>query len=495
MTYVIGLDIGTTSAKAVLFDKSGNVKAEQEQKYPLLHPFANWAEQDPLQIEKAAKQVIKSISEKFPIMHRELLGVGISSAMHTLICVDKCGTPLSNSLTWGDSRSTRETDYLKATRPEIYFQTGTPLHPMTPLLKLIWMKNNDFSPYLHADKYISIKEFLIKRWFGQEVVDYSVASATGLFDAQKLTWNDDALDVAGISKENLYKPVPPTHPLVGLDKKVAIELGLHPDTPFIIGASDGPLANLGVGAIDPGDTAITIGTSGAIRQFTNKPLLNEAQEVFSYRFDEDSWITGGASNNGGIVLTWLQSVLGTERPITIDEMNTLAGKSTVGANKLFFLPYINAERALIWDGHAKASFIGLNAIHQNSDIIRAAMEGVIFNIFQIGQALFSLNNKNGNLYANGGFSKSALWVQILADIFGQQVKQPVSHQSSAWGAAWLALFGLGEVPSLGEIKDVIPMKETVEPNMENHQAYKELFAIYKDIYKGLKDTFKRLDNL
>src|SRR5699024_7609201 len=126
---------------------------------------------------------------------------------HTLICVTKDGTPLSNSITWADTRSRHEAETLKATRSDIYFQTGTPLHSMTPLSKLIWMKNTGYHAYHQADKYISIKEFILKRWFHEEVVDYSVASASGLFDVEALDWNRDALALAGITKENLYTPV------------------------------------------------------------------------------------------------------------------------------------------------------------------------------------------------------------------------------------------------------------------------------------------------
>lgn len=301
MSYVIGLDIGTTSTKAVLFDINGRVKSEHEQKYPIMYTNTNWAEQDPIQIEEAAIYVIKTVLEKFPVKKDQLRGVGISSAMHSLICVTQDGTPLSNSIIWADARSTVEAEQLKKTNPEIYFNTGVPLHPMTPLAKLKWMKDRGFQSYKDATKYISIKEFLIKRWFNQEVVDYSIAAATGLFNVSQLTWNSEALNEAGIEKENLYTPVPPTYKLIGLKKNIKNEIGINEHTPFVIGASDGPLANLGVGATEANETAITIGTSGAIRQFTEKPVLNQKQEVFSYRFDNDSWITGGASNNGGIV--------------------------------------------------------------------------------------------------------------------------------------------------------------------------------------------------
>lgn len=290
-SYIIGLDIGTTSAKALMFDYSGRIIAEHEKKYPILYPALNYAEQNPLEIEMATIHVLKTVLKESNITIKQLKGIGISSAMHSLICTTDDGDPLSNSIIWADSRGQSQADQLKRTNPALFFKTGTPLHPMTPLAKLIWMKELDWQPYKEAKKYISIKEFIVKRWFNEEVVDYSIAASTGLFDVEELDWNIEALTEAGITKDNLFSPVPPTYLLKGLKASIAEEIGLDQQIPFTIGACDGPLANLGVGALEPGDTAITIGTSCAIRQFTAKPLLDKKEEIFTYRFDSKSWIT------------------------------------------------------------------------------------------------------------------------------------------------------------------------------------------------------------
>ncbi|MGP4105858.1 gluconokinase [Virgibacillus sp. L01] len=495
-SYIIGLDIGTTSAKALMFDYSGRIIAEHEKKYPILYPELNFAEQNPLEIEMATIHVLKTVLKESNITIKQLKGIGISSAMHSLICTTDDGEPLSNSIIWADSRGQSQADQLKRTNPDLFFKTGTPLHSMTPLAKLIWMKELDWQPYKDAKKYVSIKEFIVKRWFNEEVVDYSIAASTGLFDVDKLDWNMEALTEAGITKDNLFSPVPPTYLLKGLKSSIAEEIGLDQQIPFTIGASDGPLANLGVGALEPGDTAITIGTSCAIRQFTAKPLLDKKEEIFTYRFDSKSWITGGASNNGGIVLAWLQSVFSTDgNELSMEDMSQLAASSPPGANNLLFLPYITGERAPVWDSQAKGTFIGLTSTHKKGDLIRAAMEGVILNVYQIGQALDRLGNQHINLFANGGFSHSDIWVSILADIFGKPVHLPESHQSSAWGAAWLALFSLNEVTSLSDIKKVVPMKDTIEPNLNNHLLYKRLYEIFKDVYGQINTTYTSLDNL
>ncbi|WP_088105786.1 gluconokinase [Halalkalibacter urbisdiaboli] len=499
--YVIGLDIGTTSAKAILFTKNGVVLAENEGTYPVYHPHPSWVEQDPYEIEEAAIAAISGAVQKGGINRNEILCVGISSAMHSLICVNDQHEPLSPSITWADGRSVDQAKSAKATFGEsLYLKTGTPIHPMSPLSKLIWMKETNYRPYLNAAKFISIKEFLLVRWFNQSIVDYAIASASGLFNIHTFEWDEEALSVAGITKEQLSEPVPSTSICQGLTGQLADKLHLPADIPFVIGSSDGPLANLGIGAIAPGDVAITVGTSGAIRQMVSKPRTDKLQEVFCYAVTQDLWIMGGPTNNGGIVYQWLKEVLGEmevqqaleQNSDPYDLLTALASQVNAGSNGLLFLPFLNGERAPYWDANARGSYIGLTLSHKKQHMIRAGLEGVIFSLYSIGETLERFAGKPASIFASGGFARSPLWLQILTDIFGQPVHVPVSHQSSAWGAAWFGLYALGEVRSLTDIKDSIPMKETYVPNQNNHLVYQELYKTYRELYYALKPHFKAL---
>ncbi|WP_096199026.1 gluconokinase [Bacillus sp. FJAT-45350] len=501
--YVIGLDIGTTSTKAVIFNKNGIVIAESESSYSVFHPCPSWVEQDPLQIELAAIHALHDAIASSNIEAEQIISIGISSAMHSIICVDENHQPLSPSITWADGRSVAQGQALKANGgTDIYLKTGTPIHPMSPLIKLLWMKENDYEPYKRARKFISIKEFIMQKWFGEYVVDYSVASASGLFNIRTFTWEEDALCLVGITEEQLSKPVPPTYICQGLDPNVANKIGIHGDIPFAIGASDGPLANLGIGAISPGDVAITVGTSGAIRQMTNAPTTDTLQEIFCYGLTQDLWITGGPTNNGGIVLQWLKDLLGEYDEIIApkqgvhiyDLLTKRASKIKAGSDGLIFLPYLNGERAPHWDANARGSFIGLTLAHNKDHMIRAGLEGVIFSLYNVGEALERLAGKPNNILASGGFARSELWLQILSDMFGHEIQIPESHQSSAWGAAWFSLYAIGEVESLEAIKDHIPMKKSLIPNSYNHNTYLELYEIYKGLYNSLKPHFQTLAN-
>ncbi|WP_332691683.1 gluconokinase [Halalkalibacter lacteus] len=499
--YVLGLDIGTTSAKAVLFQKNGLVIAENENAYPVYHPNPSWVEQDPYEIEQAAIAAISDAVQKSGIDKNEILCVGISSAMHSLICMNHEHEPISPSITWADGRSVEQAARVKETVGEsLYLKTGTPIHPMSPLCKLIWMKETNYSAYHQSAKFISIKEFLIQRWFHKYMVDYAVASASGLFNIHTFEWEEEALSAAGITRDQLSEPVPSTTICQGLTSELANQFHLPHDIPFVIGSSDGPLANLGIGAIDPGDVAITIGTSGAIRQMASKPQTDELQEIFCYGVTKDLWIMGGPTNNGGIVFQWLKDVLGeteVQRALetnnsAYDLLTNLAKSVKPGADGLLFLPFLNGERAPYWDANARGSFIGLTLAHKKQHMIRAGLEGVIFSLYSIGETLERLAGLPATIFASGGFARSPLWLQILSDIFGQEVRVPASHQSSAWGAAWFGMYALGEVPSLSAIKESIPMNNTYIPNNTNHMNYQELYQTYRELYFALKPHFKAL---
>lgn len=424
--------------------------------------------------------------------------------MHSLICLNDQHEPISPSITWADGRSVEQANRLKASfGKDLYLKTGTPIHPMSPLTKLIWMKETNYEPYHQAAKFVSIKEYLLQKWFGQFIVDYAIASASGLFNIHTFKWEKEALQAAGISKEQLSEPVPSTAICQGLAPELAEQFRLPKDIPFVIGSSDGPLANLGIGAINPGDVAITIGTSGAIRQMSAKPQTDELQEIFCYGVTKDLWIMGGPTNNGGIVFQWLKEVLG-EKEVQqalatggspYELLTQLAQGVKPGADGLLFLPFLNGERAPYWDANARGSFIGLTLSHQKPHMIRAGLEGVIFSMYSIGEALERLAGSPANIFASGGFARSPLWLQILTDIFGHEVQVPVSHQSSAWGAAWFGLYALGEVSSLSAIKESIPMKETYTPNSVNHDFYNELYQTYSQLYFALKPHFSELATL
>ncbi len=479
--HVLGIDIGTTSVKAVLFGQNGVCVEESEVTYELLHPQRGMAEQDPYEIEKAALEALRLLpSDKYAVS-----SAGFSAAMHTLICLDEKGEPLTNSITWADTRSSEEAKMLleSAEGSGIYERTGTPIHTMSPLTKLHWLKKHRADLYRKTKKFVSIKEFLFYRWFGAEVVDYSIASATGLFDVHNKHWDKRVLASLDITNNRLNEPVPPAYVLPELKDNIRTAAGLPEGIVFAAGGSDGALANLGIGALNPGETALTIGTSGAVRQMSSTPAVSKNQRTFCYAFDEEAWIVGGPTNNGGIAFQWLQKIF---KNNNIEQLLEDASQVQPESSSLLFLPYLQGERAPVWDPGARGGFINLSIEHDQKHLTRAVLEGVIFSVYDVFNSVEETAGPTKQLFVSGGFARSPLWLQITADVFGRELLIPASHQSSAWGAAWCSMIASGEKTSYQEIKECIPMKEPIYPNKHNHAVYQKLFTKYRGLYEALK---------
>ncbi|MGG3467220.1 gluconokinase [Neobacillus pocheonensis] len=486
--YVMGLDIGTTSVKACVFNLTGTLIAETEEMITSYYPQQGWVEQDPVEIERLAVQAIRNSIKKANIDKNELLSIGISAAMHSLVCVDKNKKPLSPALIWADGRGHEQVDkILETTGNKHYLNTGAPIHPMTPFIKLIWMKETNYEPYKLAEYFMSIKEYLLQCWFNKRVIDYSMASATGLFNPTTHTWDEELLTLTGVDEHQLSEIVPPTKILTGINLAISEEMGIQPAMPFVIGAADGQLANLGIGAILPGEAAVSVGTSGAIRQFTKGVKISSNQETFCYSFTENTSIIGGPTNNGGIALQWLKDLLNYEG--SYDEFLAEADKVAPDADGIIFLPYLNGERAPLWNQQAKGNFYGVSITHKKEHFIRAVLEGITFNLYQIGKALERLVGEPHKIYVNGGLSRSPLWLQMMADVFEAEIYVSESHHSAAWGAAWTALVATGKVNSYEEIKSNIPMGEAIIPNKENSEIYKKVFEKYEKLAQDIAKYF------
>ncbi|MDQ0058718.1 gluconokinase [Paenibacillus harenae] len=501
-SYVIGVDIGTTSTKSVLFDTKGVLQASHTIEYPLYSPKPDVAEQDPDEIFRAVIGTIKQVVQGSGVNSSSIMCVSFSSAMHSVIAVDGDGQPLTRCITWADNRSAFWTERIKneMNGHQIYLRTGTPLHPMAPLSKLTWLRHAEPDLFARTHKFISIKEYVFYKLFKQYVIDYSIASATGMFNLAKLAWDSEALDVAGVTAERLSKPVPTTHSLTGLAAEWAAELNLPASTPFVVGASDGVLSNLGVNAIDPGTVAVTIGTSGAIRTVTDRPVTDPKGRIFCYALTEDMWVIGGPVNNGGMIFRWLRDQLCSAEVETAlrlgkdpyEVLTEIASLVPPGADGLLFHPYLAGERAPLWDANARGSFFGLGLHHKKQHMIRAVLEGVIFNLFTVFMALEELIGQPKKIQATGGFARSELWRQMMADIFGQEVQVPESFESSCLGAAILGMYSIGEVDSLHVVSTMMGSSHKHLPNPDHVVKYKELSRIFVRMSRLLSDEYQEI---
>ena len=502
---VVGVDIGTTSTKAVAFDPGGRVLAEKEKEYPLHSPLAGYAEQDPDEIFDAVLDCISGVGDALEKVGERASGVAFSAAMHSLLALDADGRPLTPSVTFADNRASEQADRIRREMDglSVHRRTGTPVHPMSPLAKLLWFREEEPGIFEEAARWVSLKEYVFYKLFGEFVVDYSIASATGLFNLENLDWDEGALQIAGVSGEKLSRPVPTTHAVSGLRPEYAERLGMDENVPFILGANDGVLANLGVGAIDPGVVACSIGTSGAVRTVVPEPNVDEEGRTFCYALESGMWVIGGPINNGGMALQWALDKIFYDLKEKAEEkgrdphelVEELVEEVGAGSDGLIFLPYLTGERAPHWNADVKGVFFGLTLQHRREHLMRAMLEGVIYQMASVARSLEAVAGEPTEVRATGGFSRSPLWRQILADVFGKEILFPESYQSSCFGAALLGMKALGFVDSLDVVKSVIGVETHHNPEPDNARNYEKLMEIFTRLYDRLEPEFSEIAGL
>jgi gluconokinase len=318
-----------------------------------------------------------------------------------------------------------------------------------------------------------------------------------------MDWDEEALEIAGISREHLSELVPTTMCFQGLDHSTAEAYGINPQTPFIIGANDGCLANLGVGAIEKGTVALTIGTSGAIRTVSSEPVVDPKGRTFCYVLTKDHWVIGGPVNNGGMVLRWLRDewcqeevAEAKERGISAYELITeKIDQVRPGAEGLLFHPYLTGERAPSWNAHARGSFFGLAMHHKREHMMRAVLEGINLNIYMVLLALEELIGIPDKIHATGGFAQSSVWRQMVADIFNQDVHVQQTVESSCFGAVVLGLYAMGEIKDLTSVKDFVQTSEVTRPNRKNVETYEEIIPIFIRLSRLFEEEYEAVADL
>ncbi len=506
--YTIGVDIGTTSTKAVLYQEDLQVVDSTYVGYAISQTEAGMAEQDPKAIFQAVLSVIRTLMEKDKEIKNQVAFISFSSAMHSVIVVDEKDELLTNCIIWADNRPADLVAQLKENTNwrALYQKTGTPVHSMTPLSKIMWLKEYFPTILQKAKKIIGIKEYVLYQLTGEYKIDYSIASATGLFNIHELAWDKEILELVEIEESMLSQPVDVTHRWQTIREPYAEQMSIDSKTDLVIGASDGCLSNLGVGAMDPGETAITIGTSGAIRMVTNQIVLDAEGRTFCYYLSKDRWVIGGAVNNGGNVMAWLTSVLYPEGSQLVDnkvetrleQLNRLAEIVAPGADGLFFLPYLNGERAPLWESEATGSYIGLASRHTTGHMVRAAMEGVMFNLYEVWQLIQEVGGPSKTIKVTGGFLNSPLWKQMLADIFGRPMQQPTSFESSCLGAVLLGKVD-NEIleSSIIQHNPVLLGRKTepeiwMQPNEQTTENYQRIIPTYQKLAKEMTKVRKIL---
>ena len=482
MDYIIGMDIGTTASKGVLYQENGKKIEEMSLPYPLIQEKVDQAEEDPQVIFDAVQKIIFDLSKK---VAGKIKAISWSSQMHSLIGIGKDNRVLTNSITWADNRSSQLVAQAKENglAQDIYQQTGMPPHPMAPVYKLLWIKEENPKLFAQVQKWIGIKEYIIWRLTGTIVTDTTMAAGTGLLNLHTLTWDRKLLDKIVLDPEKLPNLAKPEYVVGKVEAEYVQKLGLNSETKIILGASDGYLSTIGVGVLDKKYFALNVGTSGAVRAIAPKAIVDSKNRFFCYPVDKSHYLLGGPVNNGGIVFEWAQ---------TAEDFINVAETVPAGSNGLIFHPYLGGERAPIWNAQARGSFIGLSRNHTKPQMARSVLEGIVFNLLGAARGLREKIGEPEALRVTGGFVRSDFVRQLIADIFNLPVVVIKNDQSGTLAAMFLAQLGLNDEDSLDKIVKEIDNSKVYFPNPKNVQVYHDIIPIYREVEHDLDQSYDKI---
>jgi gluconokinase len=493
---IIGIDIGTTAAKVSAFGVGSSWRHTVAREYPLLRPRPGWEVQQP---DVLVAAMLAALTDAVAACGgARVLALAVSSAMHGLVGLDAARQPLTPLITWADSRAAEVAADLRAAgvATELHRRSGTPVHPMSPLTKIMWFRRHEPELFGRVRTWTGLKGWIVWSLTGTLATDLSSASGTGLLDLSTGEWSPPSLDLAGLDPAQL-PPVLATTDARGLRAVVARQVGLPVATPVVLGAGDGPLGNLGTGALGAGVASLSIGTSGAIRAVVPRPFVDERGSLFCYALTRDQWVIGGAISNGGSVQRWAGEVFGADLAdgsAHPDDEAVLALAASIppGSDGLVALPFLMAERAPLWDPALAGAFLGVRNRHTRGHFIRACIEGVAVQLWAILTQLEEVVSVR-SIRATGGVFRSPLWRTIVADALDRPVTVTDGAEGSALGAAALGLVGIGRVDSLedalrllrpdgeGDQQPTTPDPGRVEIYTRLHERIPALLADYHEL--------------
>lgn len=507
MKYILGIDLGTSGTKTVLFSGAGDAVASALVEYGMAQPRNGWAEQNPQDWWNAAAKTIRAVLEKSGVDKNDVVSLGISGQMHGLVMLDKDGQVLRPSIIWCDQRTGRECAEItqKVGAERLIRLTANPALTGFTASKILWVKNNEPEIYARCRHILLPKDYVRYMLTGDFATEVSDASGMQLLDVPKRKWSGEVLAALQIDEALLAKVYESPEVTGHISRQAAQITGLSENTLVVGGAGDNAAAAVGTGVVRDGRAFTTIGTSGVVFAHTSRLSIDQKGRVHTFCCAvPGQWHVMGVTQAAGLSLKWFRDTFcGAEKETAAcmrvdpyDLMNREAALSPVGANKLFYLPYLMGERTPHLDPDCRGVFFGLSAMHKKSDMIRAVMEGVSYSLRDCLGVLEEMGVAPEKMIACGGGGKSPLWRQMLADVFGTPVCTAQSTEGPALGAAILAGVGAGLFESVPTACDrLIRLNEPQTPNAEETADYARRYAVYRTLYPAMKDCFSKLGAL
>ncbi|MBZ0280826.1 MAG: xylulokinase [Anaerolineae bacterium] len=500
MPYLLGIDIGTSSVKAVLFDpETARITATAAHEYPIHKPTPDRAEQNPDDWWDATVMVVRQVMTN--LKPESVVGIGFSGQMHGTVLVDAAGKPVHPAIIWADQRSGAECAELVAmVGAENYASTAGTL-PAVGFMgaTLLWLRKHQPDLLEKAHQVLLPKDYVRLKMTGNMLTDSSDAAGTGIFDVTKRAWADEIIRRTGLP-ESLFPVVIESGGLAGhLQPEAAALMGLPAGIRVAAGCADQPAQALGNGLITPGKASVTTGSGGQVfiplqpsgERVPTDPRLH----VFNHAVPGMYYVLG-AILSAGLSLRWLRNLVGLEGvPDAYPRLSAEAAQVAPGADGLIFLPYLSGERTPHMDSLARGAFIGLSAHHTRGHLARAVMEGVAFALRQTLEISRELGADAETIIAAGGGAESDVWRQIQADVFGVPLQQTLLTEQAGVGAALLGGMAAGVYAELAEAcSRTVRYGSITQPNTTRQTFYNDRYAHFLELYPRLKGDFHRLAN-
>lgn len=491
MKYLIGIDIGTSGTKSVLFDTEGKVVASATEEYPMYQPKNGWAEQNPNDWWRA---VYKTLCEITQNVDGEICGIGLSGQMHGLVMLDENNEVIRNAIIWCDGRTAEECKEIEELvgHDRLIEITANPAMASFTAAKIMWVKKHEPENFKRCRHILLPKDYIRFMLTGVFATDVSDASGMQLLDVGKRCWSDEVLKKLEIDEDFLAKVYESPEVTGYVTENAAKACGLTNGIPVAAGAGDNAAAAIGTGVCENGRAFTTIGTSGVVFAHTDKMIFDKQGRIHTFCCAvPGAWHVMGVTQAAGLSLSWFRNNFAKE--LSYSEIDKLCESIPIGAEKLIYLPYLMGERTPILDIDARGVFFGLSAMHTKAHMARAIMEGVSYSLKNCLDVLNEVGVGAADMALCGGGSKGNFWRGMIADVFDIPVKIMQSDEGPALGAAILAGCAAGVFKNVKEgCTKLVKVKEEQPPVKENHMEYEKFYSVYNGLYPALKDSFSRL---
>lgn len=483
---MLGIDLGTSSVKAMLLDSEKGVLAVSAENYSVEIPCSGYAQQRPEMWWEALCKVLRSLQEKQRNAYGEISGISFSGQMHGLVMVDKQGEVIDQAIIWMDQRSEREIQEIeeKVSREEMGEIFHNRVFPGFAFPSLLWVKNHRPESFARIHKILLPKDYLRFRMTGEIGTDASDASSACLCHEKKRDWAWEIIKRMGFPEEIFPKVHEAVELAGGITRSCALETGLREEIPVAYGCGDQPAQSVGNGAVTPGSVICNIGTGGQISVYSPKDFYDPELRLHTFCHGiHQAYTIFGASLCSGMSLRWLkENILQEESFAALSE---LAASAKPGSGGILYLPYLSGERTPHMNAKATGMFFGLKLEHDRKEIVRAVMEGVTFSLRDSLELIQGLGIRGESVISSGGGASSPVWLQMQADIFGKEVRVSQVKEQACLGACILAGMSTGTFRDVKEAcgRWVTFRPEVYEPNEKNRELYGEQYGKFKELYQ------------